>query len=71
MKLVCDNCARPAVGATVFHSRDGLVRVECDDCHARRISPGMSPGTQRILVALWLVLLATQMPWLISRFSPT
>jgi hypothetical protein len=71
MKRVCDNCARSAVGATVFHRRDGLVRVDCDDCHARRISPRMSPQTRRILVALWLVLLATQVPWLISRLSPT
>jgi hypothetical protein len=70
MKLVCDSCAGAAVGATVFHSRDGLVRVECDDCHARGISPRMSSHQQRIMVALWLVLLASQVPSLISRLPP-
>jgi hypothetical protein len=71
MKLVCDTCAKPAVGATVFHRRDALVRVECDECHARGLSPRFSSKQQRIMIALWLVLLASQVPSLISWFPPS
>ncbi len=69
MKLVCDTCGRPAMGATTFHGPDGLVRVECDECHLRRISPPLPPKVQRIAVALWLILLLFPTAWLLGRFS--
>jgi len=70
MKFVCDNCARPAVGATTYHVRDGLVRVECDKCHARRTAPSIPLRIRCVAAALWLVLLGTQTPWIVSRLSP-
>jgi hypothetical protein len=69
MKLVCDSCAQPAPGATAFHRRDGLVKVECSECHGRRISPSIPLNVQRTALALWLILLATQTPGILSQLS--
>ncbi|HLH21913.1 MAG TPA: hypothetical protein VK066_05290 [Chloroflexota bacterium] len=69
MKFVCDTCAKPARGATAYHGRDGLVRVECLDCHARRLSRPILASVQVIGVALWLLLLGTQLPWILGRLS--
>jgi hypothetical protein len=70
MNLDCIGCAKPAAGATAFHNRDGLVRVECDECHARRITLRIPVRVQCIGVALWLMLLVTQTLSVLSHLTP-